>query len=84
MISVSSTDYNGLGIRESIDQQRVNLQNKTDLSFPLSDDLCLKRKMRSIAVEPREGRRNRRGLVQYSGAPGLLDELHLVLTAAAE
>lgn len=84
MISASSTDYNDLGIRESLDQQLVNLQNKTDLSFPLSDDLCLQRKMRSIAVKPREGRRNKRGLVRYSGAPGLLDKLYLILTAAVE
>lgn len=84
MINASYTGYNGLSIRESLDQQSVKPQNQTDLSFPLSDDLSLKRKMCSCHIEPREGRRNRRGVVQHSEVPGLLDKMYLVLTDAGE
>lgn len=48
MLRASYTGYGGLRVRESLDQQSVKLQNKTDLPFPLSDDPCLKRKMRCI------------------------------------
>lgn len=43
MVLASYNSFDGLSIRQSLDQQSVKVQNKSDLSFPLSDDLCLKR-----------------------------------------
>lgn len=80
MISAFCKDFDGLSIRESLDQQSVKLQNKNDLSFPLSDDLCLKRQMSSLVLSP-EKRRGGRGVVEHSREPVLLGELPL-LTAA--
>lgn len=64
LINASYSRYNGFSISESLDQQSVEVQNKTDLSFPLWDDLCLKRKMSSSAWSSEKG--DRMGEVVFS------------------
>lgn len=64
LINASYTRYNGFSIRESLDQPSVKVQNKTDLSFPLSGDLCLQRKMSYSTWSSEKG--GKRGEVVFS------------------